>query len=252
MRKLRIIPRLDIKGHNLIKGVHLEGLRILGDPSAFSRRYYEEGADELLYIDSVASLYERNNILGVVEKVANEVFVPLTVGGGIRSVEDARAALRSGADKIAINTAAVRNPNLIKQVAETFGNQCVVASIEAKCVSSAKWEAYIDNGREKTGLDVMEWAQQLERLGAGEVLITSVDNEGTQKGFDISLIKEISEAVSIPIIASGGMGSLHHLVELVQKTEVDAVAIAHVLHCDKNSLENIYTVLNDLGIETRR
>lgn len=252
MRRVRIIPRLDIKGANLIKGIHLEGLRVVGDPALFSRKYYQEGADEILYIDSVASLYERNNILGVVERAATEIFIPLTVGGGVRSVDDATSALRSGADKVAVNTAAVREPGLIKKISDAFGSQCVVASIEAKSISNGKWEAYIDNGREKTGLDVIAWAQQLEQYGAGEILITSVDQEGTLSGFDLPLMRAVNEVVKVPVIASGGMGSLQDLIDLVINTDVDAVAIAHTLHYDKISLKSIYAALNGLGIEMRQ
>ena len=251
MRRIRIIPRLDIKGPNLIKGIHLEGLRVMGEPQSFAKKYYEAGADELLYMDSVASLYGRNNILEIVKKTAGEIFIPLTVGGGIRSVENAREALRSGADKIALNTAAIANPNLISEIADSFGNQCVVVSIEAKQTAPGKWEAYTDNGREKTGIDAIVWAKKASTLGAGEILITSVDREGTKKGFDIALVKAICDVVKIPVIASGGMGTLDDLRKLVEQTNIDAVAIANVLHYNTLKLEAIRAELDNKKFEFR-
>jgi cyclase len=251
MRKIRIIPRLDIKGPNLIKGIHLEGLRVVGDPVHYTEKYYKEGADELLYMDSVASLYERNSILEVINSIASKTFIPLTVGGGIRSVMDAKEALKVGADKIAINTAAIKNPSLVSELASTFGKQFVVASIEAKKIAHGKWEALLDNGREKTALDVIAWAKTLQSAGAGEILITSVDQEGTLRGFDIELLKNISDAVDIPIIASGGMGKIEDIFSLIQNTKVDAVAIAHVLHYGKDSLHNIKEQLHHAGVQVR-
>lgn len=204
--KIRLIPRLDIKGPNLIKGVNLEGLRVIGDPQEFARKYYEQGADELLYVDVVASLYGRNSLHQIISKAARNVFVPLTVAGGIRSVEDVRMILLAGADKIAINTAATKRPELIREVSRKFGSQCMVLSIEAKRIDQKRWEVYTDNGREKTGLDVVEWAQLGVELGAGEILLTSIDHEGTRMGFDVDLISNVSKSVSVPVIASGGMG----------------------------------------------
>jgi len=182
---LRIIPRLDIKGKNLIKGVQLEGLRVMGDPHQFALKYYRAGADELVYMDIVASLYGRNNLSDIIKRAADQVFIPITVGGGIRSVDDARHILRYGADKVAINTAAIARPDLISEVARRFGSQAMVLSIEAKQVAPGKWEAYTDNGRERTGLDVLEWVRKGVEMGAAEILLTSVDREGTRKGFDI-------------------------------------------------------------------
>lgn len=251
MRKIRIIPRLDIKGPNLIKGVHLEGLRIIGEPSHFAQKYYHAGADEMIYIDSVASLYERNNILDIVKETASEIFIPLTVGGGIRTLENAYLALRSGADKVAINTAAIKNPKLITHIADDFGTQCVVLSIEAKQTHDQKWECYIDNGREKTGIDVIEWVKKTQELGAGEILLTSIDNEGTKKGFDIPLVREVMKVAKIPVIASGGMGTLDHLVELVEETDVDAIAVASVLHYNLINLPEIRYAVSQLGFEVR-
>jgi imidazole glycerol-phosphate synthase subunit HisF len=202
-RSTRLIARLDVKGPNVIKGVHLEGLRKIGPPNDLARRYYQQGADELIYMDIVASLYGRNSLGDILRTAAQEVFIPLTVGGGIRSVDDARHLLRCGADKVAVNTAAVRTPDLIRAISRRFGSQCMVLSIEAKQVAPERWEVYTDNGRERTGLDVVEWARKAEHLGAGEILLTSVDHEGTRRGFDIALTRAVTSVVSIPVIASG-------------------------------------------------
>ncbi|MCE3234615.1 MAG: hisF [Vampirovibrio sp.] len=229
---VRLIPRLDIKAPNLVKGIHLEGLRVMGDPQAFATRYYEQGADELLYIDIVASLYGRNNLRDIVSRTARNVFIPITVGGGIRSVDDVTDILRAGADKVAINTAATKRPELIREVARRFGSQCMVLSIEAKRIAPGQWEVYTDNGRERTGLDVKEWLQRGVELGAGEVLLTSVDQEGTRKGFDIDLIRSMATMVDVPVIASGGMGTVNHMEEVIA-AGADAVAMADVLHYDR-------------------
>jgi len=239
MRTVRLIARLDIKAPNLIKGIHLEGLRVIGDPNVYARRYYEQGADELIYMDIVASLYERNSLTDIVEKATRNVFVPLTVGGGVRSVEDARKLLASGADKVGVNTAAVRRPALISEIAQRFGSQAVVLSIEAKRSGPAQWEAYTDNGREHTGLDVVTWAKRATELGAGEILLTSVDQEGTRKGFDVALVRAVTDVVSIPVIASGGMGKIDHLMEVIRDGHADAVAMADVLHYNRTTLDAI-------------
>jgi cyclase len=239
MSNLRIIPRLDIKGPNLIKGIRLEGLRVIGDPQEHAVRYYEAGADELVYMDIVASLYGRNNLSDIISRAAKNVFIPITVGGGIRSVDDARHILRSGADKVAINTAAIARPALITEVAHRFGSQAMVLSIEAKQVAAGKWEAYTDNGRERTGLDMLEWVKRGVELGAGEILLTAVDREGTRSGFDIDLVRTVSAAVPVPVIASGGMGSLEHFVAAAQQGSADAVAMADVLHYKRVSIGDI-------------
>lgn len=239
MSNVRIIARLDIKGPNLIKGIHLEGLRVMGAPQEFAFRYYEQGIDELIYMDSVASLYGRNNLHDIVKHTAQNIFIPLTVGGGVRSVEDVTLLLRAGADKVAINTAATKNPDLIRQIARKFGSQCMVLSIEAKKVSANKWEVYTDNGREKTGIDVVEWAHRACELGAGEILLTSVDQEGTRQGFDIELVKAVSTSVPIPVIASGGMGTTEHFVNVIKQGHADAVAMADVLHYNRIGLDEI-------------
>lgn len=230
MRNVRLIARLDIKGPNLIKGIHLEGLRIIGSPAEYARRYYEQGIDELLYMDCVASLYGRNHLGDIVRSAAENIFVPMTVGGGIRSVDDATQLLRAGADKVAVNTAAVANPQLITDIARRFGSQCMVLSIEAKQIGAGRWEVYTDNGRERTGLDVIDWVKRGVSMGAGEILLTSVDREGTRRGFDIDLIRAASAEVSVPIIASGGMGSSADMVAVTRDGGADAVAMADILH----------------------
>ncbi len=250
-RSIRIIPRLDIKAPNLIKGIQFEGLRVMGKPHDFAKKYYQEGADELLCIDSVASLYNRNNILEIVKDIANEIFIPLTVGGGLRSVEDVKNALRSGADKVAINTAAVKNPNLLRDIAKDFGNQCVVLSIEAKKISSNKWEVYTDNGREKSNKDVIEWVKEAISYGIGELLITSVDKDGSQKGFDLELLEKICNIADVPIIVSGGMGVLAHFDDLLKYTDADAVAIGSVLHYNKLSISDIKNSAKNLNYQVR-
>ncbi|MDB5790419.1 MAG: imidazole glycerol phosphate synthase subunit HisF [Massilia sp.] len=252
MSNLRIIPRLDIKGPNLIKGIRLEGLRVMGDPQEFAIKYYEAGADELIFMDIVASLYGRNNLSDIIRRTADQVFIPITVGGGIRSVEDARHILRSGADKVAINTAAIARPDLITEVARRFGSQAMVLSIEAKQIAPGKWEAYTDNGRERTGLDVMEWARRGVELGAGEVLITSVDREGTRKGFEVDLIAQVSGAVSVPVIASGGMGNMSHFLEASIAGRADAVSMADVLHYKRMSVDEIRGAALDAGLPVRK
>lgn len=252
MRRVRLIARLDIKGPNLIKGIHLEGLRVIGVPNEFALRYYQQGADELIYMDCVASLYGRNSLRDIVQGAAKNVFVPMTVGGGIRSVEDATDLLRCGADKVAVNTAAVANPELISAIAQRFGSQCMVLSVEAKQVGVGRWEVYTDNGRERTGLDVVEWVKRGVELGAGEILLTSVDREGTRKGFDIPLVRAVTRAVTVPVIASGGMGKSEDLVDVVQQGEADAVAMADILHYQRATVGEIRDAARAAGIEVRR
>ena len=252
MKNLRLIARLDIKGPNLIKGIHLEGLRILGKPNEFALKYYGQGADELIYMDSVASLYGRNHLGNIIKEAVKDIFIPLTVGGGIRKIEDVTDILRSGADKVAINTAAVITPKIISDVAQRFGSQCMVSSIEAKNISSETWEVYTNNGREKTGLDVIDWAKKCEQHGAGEILLTSVDQEGTRKGFDIALIKAVSEAVNIPVIASGGMGTLEHAISASIEGGADAVAMADVLHYDRFKISDVRSAAVNAGLNVRR
>tara|TARA_Y100001949_G_scaffold60143_1_gene50860 strand:+ start:586 stop:1359 length:774 start_codon:yes stop_codon:yes gene_type:complete len=251
-KKVRLIARLDIKGPNLIKGIHLEGLRVIGDPQEHAKKYYEQGADELIYIDIVASLYGRSKLPEIVSRTAENVFVPLTVGGGIRNIEDVRELLRAGADKVAINTAAVQRPSLINEVSRRFGSQCMVLSIEAKKQSDTMWEVYTDSGREKTGIDVVDWAKEGVEQGAGEILLTSIDSEGTRKGFDIDLIKKITDAVNIPVIASGGMGSEEHLRFAIEEGGADAIAMADILHYERSTINLIREEANKAGIGVRK
>ena len=250
MRNVRLIARLDVKAPNLVKGIQMEGLRKLGDPYEFAKRYYEHGIDEILYTDIVASLYERNSLLDLIEQTTRDIFVPITVGGGLRSLHDVAAALRAGADKVAINTAAIKNHDLVNQVARRFGSQCLVLSIQAKR-NGDHWEAYYDNGREHSGLDVLEWARRGENLGAGEILLTSVDREGTAKGFDLDLIRSVTESVTIPVIASGGMGDLTHFSDAVQLGGADAVAMAHVLHYGSVTVGQVRRQALQCGIPIR-
>jgi len=247
---MRIISRLDVKGKNLIKGINLEGLRVVGDPNVFAKKYYNEGSDEILFVDSVASLYNRNNLTEIVKLACKDIFVPFTVGGGIRNLKDAEKLFISGADKIAINTAAIQNPKLITELAKTFGSQAVVISIEAKKNSENEWIAYTNNGRENTNKNVLEWAKIATDCGAGEILLTSVDYEGTCKGFDYAIVKKISKKIKIPIIASGGFGKPEHMVEVVKNSGADAVAIAHCFHYNKFSLRQVrdYALSNNIKV----
>ena len=251
MSRLRLIARLDIKGPNLIKGVHLEGLRIIGIPNEYALKYYAQGIDELIYMDCVASLYGRNHLSEIIKSAAKNIFIPMTVGGGVRSVDDAREILRAGADKVAINTAAVANPNIITEIAHQFGSQCTVVSIEAKQVGHDRWEVFTNNGRERTGLDAVWWAKTCVSIGAGELLVTSIDREGTRKGFDINLLKAISSEVNVPIIASGGMGRPEHLVAVVKDAGVDAVAMADILHYGRTDLSTIRSKALEAGLMVR-
>ena len=248
--KTRLIARIDVKNEHVIKGIHLEGLRKVGDPIKLATKYYIEGIDEILFMDAVASLYNRNNLFHIIQEACKEVFIPITIGGGIRTIEDIAKALHSGADKISLNTQAIKNPELIKKASEIYGSQCIVASIEAKKRGPNSWEAYIDTGREETGLDVVEWAQKLVELGAGEILVTSVDKEGTKKGFDLDLFKAINENVNIPVIISGGAGKLEHLKEAAQIG--DAFALASLLHYNINTIQEVkeHLKLNNINVRT--
>jgi cyclase len=247
----RLIARLDIKGPNVIKGIHLEGLRIVGQPGPMARRYYEDGVDEIIYMDAVASLYGRNNILPVLEDAARDIFVPLTVGGGIRTIDDIVAALRAGADKVAINTAAIARPEFLREAAETFGSQCVVLSVEAKRRGEERWEALTDNGRERTGVDVLTWIAEAEQLGAGEVLVTSVDAEGTRRGFDHDLFRAVRARVSVPVIGSGGAGEAADIVTAVVEDGLDAVACASLFHYEQCPPQMMKEYMAEAGIPVR-
>ena len=239
MENIRIIPRLDIKNNTVVKGIHLEGLRVVGKPQDLAMKYYDNGADELLYMDAVASLYERNSLHDIILRISEKVFIPITVGGGIRNIDDIKKVLHSGADKVAINTAAIKNPDFISEAANTYGSQCIVISIEAKKISDEHWEAYVDTGRESTGVDVMEWVDRVVELGAGELLITSIDSEGTKKGFEIDLIKKISKKVPIPVIACGGAGDILDFTKLIRSSNVGAISCASALHYDLMTISDI-------------
>lgn len=247
----RIIARLDIKGPNVIKGIHLEGLRVIGNPGEMARAYYAQDVDEIIYMDTVASLYRRNSILDAVSEAARDVFVPITVGGGIRSVDDIVAALRSGADKVALNTAAIARPELIREAAEALGSQCIVLSVEAKTRGAGQWEALTDNGRERTGVDVLDWVTRAESLGAGEILVTSVDMEGTRKGFDHALLSAVRARVSIPVIGCGGAGRANHVIKAIEDDGLDAVACASLFHYDLCPLSELKQTLSAAGIQVR-
>lgn len=226
----RIIARLDIKGPNLVKGIHLEGLRVLGSPEEFAKYYYESGVDELIYQDVVASLYERNSLHDIISRTAKEIFIPLTVGGGIRTIEDIKSVLRAGADKVSINTAAIKNPQFIREASLKFGSSTIVVAIEAIKQPNGGYFTFIDNGREFTGIEVLEWAQRVEELGAGEIVITSVDREGTGLGFDLELVKMITDNISVPVIAHGGAGKKEHILEVLENTTIDGVSASSIYH----------------------
>ncbi|TSB02641.1 imidazole glycerol phosphate synthase subunit HisF [Sphingorhabdus contaminans] len=249
-RPFRIIARLDVKGPNLIKGVHLEGLRVIGAPQVYAKRYYEQGADELIYMDIVASLYGRSNLLEIVKQTAHDVFVPLTVGGGIRCLDDVTALLRAGADKVAINTAAVHRPKLIEEVARKFGSQCMVLSIEAKRRSDESWEVYTDCGRERSGISVIEWVQEAVELGVGEILLTSIDQEGTRKGFDLRLLEAVHAVTKVPVIISGGYGQSDHIIGAIE-AGADAVAVADALHYNRTDMQTLHHIAQTTTVTVR-
>jgi cyclase len=238
----RIIARLDIKGPNLVKGIHLEGLRVLGSPKNFAKKYFEDGADELFYQDVVASLYNRNSIIEFIKSTAKTISIPLTVGGGLRKISDISDVLKAGADKVAINTAAVNNSQIIKEASRLFGSSTIIASVETIKSENGEYLAYTDNGREYTGINIFEWCKELEQLGAGEILLTSIDRDGTGTGCDIELIEKVRSLISIPLIAHGGIGTVEHISEAINKGGANAVAIASMIHYGSlfnNEFENI-------------
>jgi cyclase len=251
----RIIPCLDVDNGRVVKGVQFVDIRDAGDPVEVARRYDEQGADELTFLDITASSDDRETMVHVVEEVAGQVFIPLTVGGGIRQISDIRRMLNAGADKVAINTAAVFNPEFVKEAAEKFGSQCIVVAIDAKKVSAegepAKWEIFTHGGRKPTGIDAVEWAKKMVEYGAGEILLTSMDRDGTKIGFDLELTRAISDAVNVPVIASGGVGNLQHLVEGVSEGKADAVLAASIFHFGEYSIEQAKQCMRDAGIEVR-
>lgn len=245
----RLIARLDIKGSMLIKGVCFEGLRVIGDPYTAALKYYDAGVDEILFVDAVASLYGRNTLAETVSRVVEAARIPLTVGGGIKSLDDAEAVLRSGADRLAVNTAAIQNPELITDLARAFGSSCTVVSIQAqRSASGNAWEALAEYGRQRTGVEVVKWAAEAVDRGAGEILLSSVDQDGTQRGFDIKLVQEVASKLSVPVIASGGMGSVADLVSVVRDGKASAVAVASVLHHNIFQVREIKRLSQDHGI----
>jgi len=247
----RIIPCLDVSAGRVVKGVNFVELRDAGDPVEVARRYDEQGADEITFLDITASSDDRNIILHVVEQVAEQVFIPLTVGGGVRTVDDVRRLLNAGADKVSMNTAAVNNPQLVADAAGKVGSQCIVVAIDAKQVAPGKWEVFTHGGRNRTGLDVVEWAQRIAALGAGEILLTSMDRDGTKNGFDLGLTRAVSDAVSIPVIASGGVGSLDHLADGVTLGRADAVLAASIFHFGDHTVRDAKELMRARGIEVR-
>ncbi len=249
----RIIPCLDVDAGRVVKGVQFVGIRDAGDPVEVAKRYNEEGADELVFLDITASHEQRDTMVHVVEEVASQVFIPLTVGGGIREKADIRRMLNAGADKVGINTAAVTNPEFVREAAESFGSQCIVVAIDAKRVSESplKWEIFTHGGRKPTGLDAIEWAKKMVDYGAGEILLTSMDRDGTRDGFDLDLTRAVSEAVSVPVIASGGVGNLEHLADGVQQGKADAVLAASIFHFGEYTVGQAKQCMADRGIEVR-
>lgn len=252
MKNIRIIPRLDIKGLNVVKPIQTEALRVVGNPRDLAWRYYWDSADELLYLDIVASLYQRNLDFDLLKAVTEDIFIPVTVGGGIRSLHDINFALRSGADKIAINTYAVKNPSFVNQAVREFGSQCIVLFIEAKKQSSGLYEVYTDGGREHTGIEVVEWVGRAIDLGVGEILLSSIDQDGTRRGYDIELLKKITAFAPIPVIAHGGAGNPESLKEAVQSGQADALSVSSIFHYQEYTIGQVKNYLAGEKINVRR
>lgn len=250
MKNIRIIPRLDIKGLNVVKPVQTEALRVVGNPKELAQYYYKDGADELVYLDIVASLYQRNIDFDLLKSVADGIFIPITVGGGIRSIYDINNVLRSGADKIAINTYAVKHPSFLSEAVREFGSQCIVLYVEAKKQVDGNYEVYTDGGREKSGLDAISWIKRGIDLGVGEILLTSIDRDGTRSGYDVELLKKVSSFSPIPVIAHGGAGKLDSLREAVVEAKVDALSISSILHYNERSIPEIkdYLLKEDINV----
>jgi cyclase len=247
----RIIPCLDVTAGRVVKGTNFVGLRDAGDPIEIAARYNEQGADELTFLDITASSDQRDIILHVVEAVASQVFIPLTVGGGVRAVADVRRLLNAGADKVSMNTSAVQNPDLVAEASSKVGSQCIVVAIDAKQVGEGRWEVFTHGGRNRTGLDAIDWARKVEALGAGEILLTSMDRDGTKSGFDLPLTRGVSDAVGIPVIASGGVGNLQHLADGVTAGRADAVLAASIFHFGEYTVRQAKEYMRDRGIEVR-
>ncbi len=247
----RITPCLDVTAGRVVKGTNFVGLRDAGDPVEIARRYNEQGADELTFLDITASSDQRDIILHIVEACAEQVFIPLTVGGGVRKVEDVRRLLNAGADKVSMNTAAVLNPDLVHEASSKVGSQCIVVAIDAKAVAPGEWHVYTHGGRNDTGMDVIAWAKQVQALGAGEILLTSMDRDGTKNGFDLPLTRAVADAVDVPVIASGGVGNLQHLAEGVSEGGADAVLAASIFHFGEYTVRQAKEYMAARGIEVR-
>ena len=252
MKKVRIIAKLEVKGEHVVKGIRMEGLRKVGTPDELARKYFHAGIDEIFFVDIVASLYGRNNLSTLVSMTAEDIFIPLTVGGGIRSIEDFRDLLRAGADKISINTQAMKTPQIITEAARIFGSQCVIVSIQAKRQKDGTWEAYTENGRERTGLDAVRWAEKAASLGAGEIFLTSVDRDGTRYGLDHELIEKVTSCVSIPVIVSGGTNSVADMAQAVLRENANAIAIGNLLHFHHETVVSLKEKLQNQGVIVRR
>ena len=247
----RIIPCLDVTAGRVVKGISFVELRDAGDPVEIARRYDEQGADELTFLDITASSDDRGILFRIIEQVAEQVFIPLTVGGGVRAVQDVRDLLNAGADKVSINTSAVMNPQLVADAAARYGSQCIVVAIDAKQVSTGRWEVFTHGGRKATGLDVVEWAQKMQTLGAGEILLTSMDRDGQKSGFDLALTRAVTDALDIPLIASGGVGNLQHLADGVKQGGADAVLAASIFHYGEYTVQQAKQFMAQQGIEVR-
>ena len=251
----RIIPCLDVDNGRVVKGVQFVDIRDAGDPVEVAKRYDEQGADEITFLDITATHEDRDTMVHVVEAIAGQVFIPLTVGGGIRTLDDIRTMLNAGADKVSINSAAVKNPDFVRKAAEKFGAQCIVVAIDAKKVSQLgepeRWEIFTHGGRKPTGIDVVEWAKKMVELGAGEILLTSMDRDGTKDGFDLGVVRAVSDAVHVPVIASGGVGNLDHLVDGVTQGKADAVLAASIFHFGEYSVQQAKEHMQQAGIEVR-
>ena len=251
MSQIRIIPRLDIKGPTVVKGVHTEGLRVVGDPASLAEKYYNDGADELLYMDIVASLYGRSLDLALVKKVAEKIFIPLTVGGGIASLHDIDNVLRAGADKVAINTHAVLNPEFLKEAVRKFGSQCIVLSVEARRQANGTFQVYTDGGREESGRDVISWVKEALEYGVGEIILTSIDADGTYRGFDLELVSAVRPLSHVPLIAHGGARDIASIEEVIVKGKADAVGVASLFHYGTLSIADLKRGLKERGLGIR-
>lgn len=252
MKNIRIIPLLHIKGQNVVKPVHTEALRVVGAPRELAKRYYDEGADELIYLDIVASLYQRNLDFDLLKEVTDGIFIPVTVGGGIRTIRDINNALRAGADKVAINTYAIHHPEFISAAAEEFGSQCIVLFIEAKKQQDGRYETYTDGGREHSGVDAIEWARRGEELGAGEILVSSIDRDGTRRGYDIPLVQKIAASAKVPVIAHGGAGNFESVERVIREGKADAIAASSVFHYRDYSIRELKQYLRGKGVSVRQ